>query len=60
MPRKSDWQKHVGPHLRKAIATAKRSFKGKGSMSPAKKKQVVNLQKRRESINKQIKKLKGG
>ncbi len=63
MPHKkvSDWQRHVAPFLRKAIAQARRSFKPKNGMTPKKKKEIESLRKQKEKLNERIKrKLNGG
>lgn len=56
----SDWQKHVGPFLAKAVKQARRSFKPKNGMTPARKKQLISLRKQRDKMNDRIRKLKDG
>ncbi len=55
----SDWQKHVAPFLSRAIKQARKSFKPKNGMTPAGKRTVKGLQKKRDEINSRIRRLKG-
>ncbi len=57
------WQKHVAPHVKKAMksamATARKSWTGAKQPTAAQKKRIKTLQNQRDSVNRQIRKLKG-
>lgn len=58
------WNDHCAPYIRKymkkALAEAKRSWRGSKKPSPAKQKQIASLQKKRAEINRKIKHYKSG
>lgn len=57
------WAKHAAPHVKKAMkramAEARKTWRGAKEPTPAQKKRIKALQKRREECNDQIRKLKG-
>lgn len=56
----TDWQKHSGPYLKKALKQAAKTFRSKmKGPTPAQKKRIKELQKKRDQVNAEIRKLKG-
>lgn len=57
------WSQHAGPHIKKAmkkaIADARKSWKGGKQMTAAQKKRLASLQNKRLEINKTIRKMRG-
>lgn len=57
-----DWKSHAAPYLRSgmksALAKAKKTWKGKKSMTSAQKKRIKKLQDQRDRVNKSIKKIR--
>jgi hypothetical protein len=57
-----DWKQHAAPYLREgmrsALAKAKKTWKGKKSMTAAQMKRIKKLQDQRDRVNKAIKKIR--
>jgi len=58
-----DWARHAAPHvkkaMKKAMADARRTWKGAKEPTKAEKNRIKALQKQRQDVNRKIRKLKG-
>jgi len=60
---KNNWSKHAAPFVRRAMRTAMKqaraTWRGSKEPTPAQKRSIKSLQKKRLDINARIKKMKG-
>ncbi len=60
---KNSWSKHAAPFVKKAMRIAMKqaraTWKGSKEPTPAQKRSIISLQKKRLEINARIKKMKG-